>query len=204
MDDLTASRRWLRAKARFACGGKLGRAKTDPVYVEVVQNREVTVGRKAYSSCGDLPHWLAEQVGVDADWINRDGPKRKWEWLPGKSNEAKLQHPGPAVRTPVSYLPEAGDILMLWNTGLDVHMCVAGDMVGGLLETFDYGAGGLSERDFPGAKCNLRKIATIGGKLYVGAKIVQKVITVPMLLAQSSALPSMTGEEIEALEKAVP
>lgn len=214
-DDLIAARSYARALSRFACGGAKGRGKLDPVYVEVTQGRDSKPNWTHYSSCGDQLHWHSVKMGVPitTDWINRDDPAsgKKWEFLNGRDNIGKLQHPGPATVTPTSYVPDAGDYLLCWHEdGQDVHVRICGNTNTGMLETFDYGAGGMSNSEFPGATCNQVKIGTIGQKLIlINPKngvhtVVQKVIPLPVILALSANLPSMTGEEIDALEKSVP
>lgn len=214
-EDLKAARDYARALSRFACGGAKGRGKLDQVYVEVTQGRDTKQNWKHYSSCGDLLHFHAVKMGVPitTDWINRDDPPtgKRWEFMNGRDNIGKLQHPGPAQLTPVGYVPEAGDYLLCWHEdGQDVHVRICGNTDSSRLETFDYGAGGMSDSEFPGATCNQVKIGTSGSRLIlINPKngvhtVVQKVIPLPVILALSTALPSMTGEEIDALEKSVP
>ena len=209
---LEAARRYARAKARFACGGSKGRGKLDPVYVDVTQGRDFKGNWEKYSSCGDLLHWHAEEMGVDEPWINRDGHGRKWEFIGSKGNIGKLQAPhGPAIATPVGYLPEAGDYLMCWNTGNgDVHVRIAGNTKDGILETFDFGAGGMTNTEFPGASCGQIKLITNGGHLdgqslrTKAIKRIQKVIPLPVILALSKNIPQLSGEDITSLEEMVP
>jgi hypothetical protein len=213
--DMLACRQYARALARYACGGKAGRSKLDPLYVEVTHGRDFRANWEHYSSCGDLLHWHAEQMGVDEKWINRDrtDPPRHWEFLGTRGNIGKLQAPlGPAIATPISYLPEAGDYLLCWHDdGEGVHVRIAGNTEAGVLETFDYGAGGMTNTEH-GASCNHLKLVTNGGKLFLetlpgvphAIKRVQKVIPLPVIVALAgSRLPSMTGEEIDALEARV-
>lgn len=212
-EDLVAARQYARALARYACGGTKGRGKLDPVYVEVTQGRDYRANWTHYSSCGDQLHWHAWTLGVREAWINRDDPEAgtKWEFLNGHDNIGKLQHPGPAIVTPQGYLPEAGDYLLCWHDGgSDVHVRIAGNTDAGLLETFDYGAGGMSNSEFPGATCNHVKLVTNGGKLLLesptthATKRVQKVIPLPVILALAgNRRPSMSGEELDELEKRV-
>lgn len=214
-EDLKSARDYARAKARFACGGSKGRGKLDPVYITVTQGRDSRPNWKHYSSCGDQLHWHAVEMGVpiSTDWINRDDPTigKRWEFLNGRDNIGKLQRPGPASITPIGYVPGAGDYLLCWHEdGSDVHVRIAGNTDAGVLETFDYGAGGMSDFEFPGASCNHVKIGTSGSNLIlINPKnglhtVVQKVIPLPVIFSLSPSFPSMTGEEIDALEKSVP
>lgn len=197
-EDLSAARRYARALARFACGGAKGRGKLDPVYVDVTQGRDYRANWTHYSSCGDLLHWLAWTFGVRADWINRDDKDAglHWEFMGGRDNIGKLQHPGPAIVTPIGYLPEPGDFLMCWHDdGSGVHVRVAGNTDNGVIETFDYGAGGMSNSEHPGASCNHLKLVANGGQLLLetiapaphALKRVQKIIRLPDIMAQSTA-----------------
>lgn len=217
--DLPAARQYARALARWACGGKAGRGKLDPVYVDVTQGRDYRANWAHYSSCGDLLHWLAWEFGVREEWVNRDDTASGRHWTfgtpanGGRDNISTLQgrkgHPGPAIVTPGGYLPEAGDFLLCWHDdGSGVHVRVAGNATDGVLETFDFGAGGMSNSERPGAACNHLRLVTNGGKLLLetlpdASKRVQKVVPLSVLIAQSDALPSMTGEEIDELEARV-
>lgn len=213
-EDLKAARDYARAKSRYACGGIKGRGKLDPVYVAVTQGRDSKTNWSHYSSCGDQLHWHAVEMGVPVteSWINRDDPATGKKWQFGLHNNITLlQSPGPARVTPIGYVPEAGDYLICWHEdGSDVHVRIAGNTDTGLLETFDYGAGGMSNSEFPGATCNHVKIGTSGAKLILinpknGAHtVVQKVIPLPVIISLSKALPQMTGDVIDALEKSVP
>lgn len=205
-DDIKAARQFVRAKARYACGGTKGRGKLDPVYVEVTQGRDSKSNWAHYSSCGDQLHWMAWELGVREPWVNRDDAASGRHWRPG-TNITDLEKP--AIAPPVSYLPESGDFLLLWNIGNDAHVCIAGNTDSGVLELFNYGAGGMSPSEFPGSSVSHVNLIASGG-LQVqnltthATKKIQRVIPLDLLLALSSALPSMTGEEIDALEKSVP
>lgn len=202
-DDLAAARRYVRALARFYCGGKKGRGKLDPVYVHVTQGRDTRANWTHYSSCGDLLHCLAWELGARSLWVNRDAdaspegsseqwPARKWSF--GQhDNISMLQGSGPAIVTPRTYLPEAGDFLLCWHdNGSGVHVRVAGDTDAGVLETFDYGAGGMSPSEFPGATCNHVSLHQDDRGLVLVApsgasKRIQKVVPLARLLLESTA-----------------
>jgi hypothetical protein len=204
-DDLPAARAYVRLLARFYCGGTHGRGKLDPVYVHVTQGRDFKANWHAYSSCGDLLHCLAWELGARSLWVNRDAdaspdgsavqwPARKWSFGQ-RDNISMLQGPnGPSIPTPLSYVPESGDFLMCWHDdGSGVHVRVAGNTDAGLLETFDYGAGGCSPTEFPGATCNPVTLVTNGGQLLLESpatharKRVQRVVPLARLLLESTA-----------------
>lgn len=211
--DLPAARRYARALARFACGGSKGRGKLDPVYVDVTQGRDSRPNWAHYSSCGDLLHWVSWTFGVRSEWVNRDdaATERKWTFGP-RDNISTLQgrpgHPGPGIVTPADYLPEAGDFLLCWDDGgAHVHVRVAGNTDSGMVETFDYGAGGMSASEFPGATCNRSTLIADNGKLFLDSpgrprRRVQKVVQLTEIISQSSA-PTV-GIPIEELEAKVP
>jgi len=198
-------RAYVRLLARFYCGGKAGRGKLDPVYVHVTQGRDFKANWVHYSSCGDLLHCLSWELGVRSLWVNRDAdaspegsavqwPARKWSFG-ARDNISLLQGKnGPSIETPVGYLPEAGDFLLCWHDdGSGVHVRIAGNTSDGLLETFDYGAGGMSPTEFPGATCNHVKLVTNGGQLLLESpttharKRVQRVVPLDRLLLESTA-----------------
>jgi hypothetical protein len=201
-EDLQSARDYVRAKARFACGGAKGRGKLDPVYVEVTQGRDSKANWAHYSSCGDQLHWMAWELGVRDPWVNRDDPDSNRHWRPG-TNITDLEKPATAV--PISYVPEAGDLLLLWNTGNDAHVCIAGTTEAGVLEVMNYGAGGMCAVEFPGSNISHLHVIKQHGSLFVqnpttrAVKQVQRVITLPNLLALSSGLPSMTSDDTAAL-----
>lgn len=205
-EDLQSARDYVRAKARFACGGAKGRGKLDPIYIDVTQGRDSKANWTHYSSCGDQLHWMAWELGVREPWINRDDSDTGRHWIPGLNITALEK---PAIEPPISYLPEAGDFLLLWNSGTDAHVCIAGTTEAGVLETMNYGSGGMCACEFPGASVSHLKVITQSGSLFVqnitthAVKKIQRIIPLDRLLALSSGLPSMTGEEIDALEKSV-
>jgi hypothetical protein len=222
--EVAAARRYVRALARWRCGGSKGRGKLDPVYVETTQGRDFRANWEHYSSCGDLLHCVAWDIGVRDEWVNRDDAAtgRKWTFaLPtngGRDNISTLQgrkgHPGPAIVTPASYLPEPGDFGLCWHDDMSgVHVRIFGNTDAGVVETFDYGAGGMSKSEFPGAKCNHLRIKASGdGHLILetlpgvpySSKRVQKIVPLPKLIeVVGDRRPSFDGGTIEEMERRV-
>jgi hypothetical protein len=178
--------------AKWACGYDKGRGKLDPVYVEVTEGRDKKGGWASYSSCADLGHFLANR---SSDSVN--GP-----WKP-VVNVSCLGTPSEPVTT--HYLPEPGDIWIMsnhpWPTGNDYHVCVyvgANAAKHGEHITANYGAGGMSNSEFPGAKLASHMLATDGAGLIYGAKRVSRVITVSNLVARSTAAPDFSGPDYDA------
>lgn len=168
--EITGTRQWLRARARYLVGGLRGRGKLDPVYADHCEDRDGPGPEqwKRYSSCGDLVQGLAQEAGCSLPFINRadlDG------WRPGRnlldfydaSGKARHQElkdwnaENGAPALPSNEVPGCGALCFVWNTGPDAHALVAGRRVTGprgepLLETFNFGAGGMTPTEFPGAR----------------------------------------------------
>ncbi len=193
------ARRYIRAMARFWCGGVKGRSKLDPVYVQVTEGRDVKAQWAHYSSCGDLSQAICQHMGAEGVWINRASAHG---WAPGKNLIDFYGQHGPAESTPVGYLPEPGDIGFIWLTGNDAHTFVFGDMQdGGHAETFNYGAGGMSTSEL-GAHQSSSLLSTLDGQLRIGARVLHKVLTVPTLLSLTDVdrLPPMSGDIVAEIE----
>lgn len=195
--DIAAVRRWIVARAEYLCDdgvtrpdGSRMRGKLDPVYVETTQGRDVRSVWKHYSSCGDLLHALAWELGVRAAWVNRDDPASGRKWHVGE-NITMLRTASRVL--PVSYLPEPGEFLLLWNTGFDAHVCVAGETAEGLLTTYNYGAGGMTDTEWPGAKIAQVALRAAAPGLdivnpHTGArKRIQRILDVPSLVLAAGA-----------------
>lgn len=168
------ARRYIRAYARWLCGGYIGRGKLDSVYVGTTERRDGPGPEqwKKYSSCGDLSQELVWQMGVRKPFVNRAAYQG---WRSGKMlsdfyarDTSRADHRPPAVTPEPDFVPGAGDIGFIWDdAGEHVHTCIFGDLTGfapdlpltalntGVMtkiETFNYGAGGMSPTEFPGSK----------------------------------------------------
>ena len=197
------------ALCEWACGYDAGRTKDDPVYKIVTENRDGPgpEQRKKYSSCGDLGHFMLERLGVRAAWINRDDDNAYGKWRSGVNISNLWGSACPIDMVPgADWVPEPGDILLLWNTGFDAHVCVSsGELDQGRLKTFNYGAGGMSAASNPGAKIGKNKLVWNGKNWLYGTKIVQrvlplrevvKIVSVPPILDEGCAI---FGDEHDAL-----
>ncbi len=201
------------ALCEWACGYDTGRSKDDPVYKLVTEGRDGPgpEQRKHYSSCGDLAHFMLERLGVRAPWVNRTGDGVYGVWKPGVNISNLWGTACPIDIIPnADWVPEPGDILLLWNTGFDAHVCVSsGKLEAGRLTTFNFGAGGMSPSAIPGAKIGQNKLTWDGKHWLYGSKIVQRCLKLRDVLPLINAKPnfsegcSITGEDIDALELGV-
>jgi hypothetical protein len=197
--DLELWRIGIAELAKWACGYGKGRGKLDPVYVQWTEGRDRKQDWKFYSSCADLGHGIAERVGVEERWVNREHDDVGGPWEPVK-NVGKLGIPSEPVTG--SYIAGLGDIWILsnfpWPRGGDHHVCVylgPNPDVHGEHLTANYGAGGLSKSEFPGAKISSKVLATDGAGLIYGSKRVCRVVTVPNLVARATRKPDFSGPE---------
>jgi hypothetical protein len=244
--DLIAARQYVRAYARWRCGGALplykgcppdqtGRGKLDPVYVDETQGRDAKPWWDKYSSCGDLIQGVVAHLGVTKPYVNRADAKGKG-WVPGRnlmhfySGEQSARYAGfhlladyvrdhgmPAIVPPAGYVPKAGDLGFIWSPGQNnAHTFVFGNLLAFgnsqaaetapalIAETFNYGAGGMTRTEFPGAYCRESKIERRANGLWLGQKKLQYIVPLERLLADSDGLPAMSGDVIDELERRVP
>jgi len=205
--DIELWRSGVAALSRWACGGVAGRGKSDPVYVEVTEN-EHGCPREHYSSCADQVHWIAKRLGIERPWVNRTDDDFGERWKFGV-NVSKLN--GVCRPVPLSFVPELGDCCISWNRPdtKDAHVWVylgpnadrPGDHWSG-----NYGAAGMSAAEFPGARVVSKHLYVSGPGLMYGTRRIQRVLTVPMLVAMRGAKHAdfsgtdLTGEVRDALE----
>lgn len=192
----------ISALASWACGYSKGRGKLEAPYIEVTEGRDARNVWAHYSSCADLAHWIAERCGVTAPWVNRTHDDVNGPWASGV-NVSRLMGSGIAKSPAATFLPEQGDILILFNspTGTDAHVCVyigPNAAAKGEHWTANYGAGGMSASEHPGAKLSSKPLRVEGSALMYGAKRVQRVITVPDLVAQATRKANFAGPDFDA------
>ena len=200
---------WRRAAValcEYACGYDQGRQKDDPVYVEVTEGRDGPgpEQRRRYSSCGDLAHWLYKRLGIREPWVNRTDDGVFGPWATG-ANVARLWGGAcPFDQVPPAtalWMPEPGDVVLVWNTGFDAHVMVAIGTEGSTLRTANYGAGGMSPGLAPGARVGGAVVS--GGKY--GAKKIQRFLPLSEAVKHITVAPdlrgaALTGEELDAIE----
>ncbi len=196
------------ALCEWACGYDKGRSKDDPVYKIVTENRDGPgpEQRKKYSSCGDLGHYLLSRLGVREPWVNRTDDNAFLTWRSGINISELWGKACPIDIVPDSaWQPEPGDILILWNTGFDAHVCVALDYREGKLKTANYGAGGMSPAANPGARLSTSKLTWNGKQWVYGSKVVQRCLKLRDIITVISVPPrfdegcDLIGEYVDAM-----
>jgi len=214
----TALYLWQRAAvalAEYACGYDSGRGKLDRVYIEVTEGRDGPgpVQWRSYSSCADLAHWLYMRLGVRAAWLNRTDDDFAGPWA-ARLNVSRLAWPpSPAIAPRADWAPEPGDVVIAWNApdGRDAHVMVALEYLplngvpGGRLRTANYGAGGMSASEHPGARLGGAPLRREGAAWMYGGKRVQRVIRLRDVITLITVCPNLsgaalTGEELDALD----
>jgi hypothetical protein len=188
-----------RALCEYAVGYDVGRNKIDPVYVEVTEGRDGPgpEQRKKYSSCGDLAHWLYKRLGIREQWINRSDDNVFGLWTPGANVSDLWGSSCPFDQVPPSgdptWFPDAGDVLLIWNTGNDAHVMVSLGMKDGELVTANYGAGGMSASISPGSEMGSHKIEWRNGKPFYGTRQIQRWLPLSEAIKHITVKPDLTG-----------
>ncbi len=57
----------------WACNGRVGRAKTDPIYQMVCEGRDTPPNYEFMSTCADRCHCKLFRFGCRLPFVNRDG-----------------------------------------------------------------------------------------------------------------------------------
>jgi|GEM_PF-1512855 len=126
----------------YATDEDQGRSESDLQYKLITEARDTG---KAYSSCGDLVHWMLYRLGVREYFVNR---AEHLGWKMGR-NISLLAWKCAATRRPrKNEKYSAGDILMIWNDagGKDAHVFVVREHVGDIIYSADYGQPGGARR----------------------------------------------------------
>lgn len=174
-----------------------GRDESDPFYRVVTEDRDGPTPklRNAYSSCGDLAHWLLRCLGVRAGWLNRndDGDGQPWRsgvnlnwltpWPIGKCSIAKPRWQG-------TFGP--GDVIVV--TGSHALAVISYDAEQDALTTAEYGQ--------PGGKRKVRKNTAASFRRAITSHIrLVDALEVCSTEADLSVIADWaTGEELDALE----
>ncbi len=130
-------------------------------------------------------------------------------------------HGSPALTPPGAYVPQAGDLGFIWTPQQNnAHTFVFGNVLAFasnpdnspaaapalVVETFNYGAGGMTRTEFPGAHCSESHAERRNGALWFGQRKLQFIVPLGRLLADADPAfaPAMSGEVIDELEARVP
>jgi hypothetical protein len=98
------------------CNGTNGIAETHPIARAMTERRDGGKDKDKFSSCGELPMWLYERLGVRLDWLNR-AALRSYRW----GMNIQLLSARPIGANPIARLPkpgeryECGDTLIIWK-----------------------------------------------------------------------------------------
>ena len=103
-------------------------------------------------------------------------------------------------------MPEAGDVVRIWNAGNDAHVMVSLGRDGPNLRTANYGAGGMSPLASPGAKIASKPLTHQQGKPFYGTRQVQRFLPLAEAVKHITVAPDLsgaelTGEELDAIQQ---
>lgn len=124
MIDESILRAFAAELVSYACGRWTGgRSEDDAVYREVTEDRDRGPAQRAYSSCGDLAHWLLYRLGCRSRYVNR---KEHQGWVPGV-NVSRLAYCAVADAATDDDRYFAGDVLIGWSRPdtTDAHVAIA-------------------------------------------------------------------------------
>lgn len=159
----------------YACGRWTGgRSENDPVYQQVSEGRDVGSMQKAYSSCGDLAHWLLFRMGCRSAFINRSEHLR---WRTGQ-NISALVNASVAENASEADRYAAGDVLIVWSKpdGTDAHVMAVLSHDAATLTSAEYGQPGGAFRVHPWAKPG-----------WIGQRKIQKVLRLMKVMQDAEA-----------------
>jgi hypothetical protein len=189
------------ALCEHACGYEAGRSKDDPVYIEVTEGRDGPgpEQRRRYSSCGDLAHWLYKRLGIREAWLNRTDDDAFGPWKPGENIARLWGGACPFDEVPPddpNWMPEPGDVVLIWNNGVDAHVMVALGRNGPILRTANYGSGGMSPLASPGAKIGGKALTFQHGKPFYDKRQIQRYLPLGAAIRHISVAPDLTGARL--------
>lgn len=202
----------------WACGGAVGRSKTDPVYQLIVEGRDVPSSYERYSSCADRAHWRLWRLGCRLPFVNREERSplpHDWHVGVNISNLHDVRQGSPclfrvddqgrkyATQPGADWEPSPGDELIIWNTGNDAHSLSIISHDGSRAVTANYGAGGMSKAAFPGAKLGNAPLVFKAGHWWYGegarAKQVMRVLRLVDIIETLTAKADLSGPEFDAV-----
>ncbi len=216
----------------WACGYSAGRSKKDPVYLSIVENRDVPATYKSYSSCADRAHWRMWRLGCRLPFVNREERTpllSDWRnqmniaWLHdlSRGSPAMFKVDSRGRRFPVppgkDWIPSSGDEMITWSTvtGSDAHSLSILSWDGKVARTANYGAGGMSA-SLTGARIVDAPLWLDGSVWRYGKNLVKPVqrvlrledaiptFTAPANLEGPDFTADFTGEVRDLIERFVP
>lgn len=205
--EILRYRKLAAALLEWACGWPETTAVSEdhPRYQLVTEGRDVGRMQKRYSSCGDLPHWLYETLGVRLDWVNR-AP----HWRVAQ-NLILLQAKGYFGKNLIARvwdgtLLDAGDTLIVSNKAhrqLHAVCIIARDPVCGWLATAQYGqpGGALVECDIAGSDSGGihqrdRLCRVLPGPKLSPGRYIRSVLRLPDVLVAAAAAGKLVPAEL--------
>lgn len=210
MDRLECYQAAAVALDTWACNGKLGRAKTEPEYQQVVEGRDVPSSYEYYSSCADRAMWRLWRLGCRLPFVNREErtpyPKDfRWgvniAWLhdPGKGAPCLVNADGNPIPPGADWEPSPGDEMLIWILGSDAHSLSVMSYDGSRAVTSNYGSGGMSASVFPGAKFGNAPLTFKAGQWWydegVRSKRVQRVLRLVDVIETLTAKADLSGPD---------
>jgi hypothetical protein len=188
MKPIAEYRRLAVELVEYATGGSAGRSEADPVYQAVTEGRDRGAAQKAYSSCGDLAHWLLYRLGVRLPLVNRTEHQG---WASGRNVSRLAFAKGLAVADPKGDARyEPGDVVIVWsqNGGTDAHVMV-------VLEDRQPSALLVGEYGQPGAHVRARPVHLHGGLLCMGVRALHAALPLDHVLEAADAAGKLVEPE---------
>lgn len=204
----------------WLCKDTKGRGKLDPVYRLVVENRDTKGSWHIYSSCADRAHLKLWRFGCRLPFVNREERTPlpndfKWgmniaylhDINKGSPCMFKLNSKGQKVACApgTSWVPMVGDELIVWNDpamGKDAHSLSLVDLSGSKAITANYGATGMQNVEFPGAKLGEGVLEFRSGFWWYGdknPKRVQRVLRLEDIIETLTAKANLEGPGYDAV-----
>jgi hypothetical protein len=147
-------------------------------------------------------------LGIREPWLNRTDDGAFGPWKRGENISRLWGGACPFDAVPPNnpnWMPDPGDVVLIWNTGFDAHVMVALGRDGPTHRTANYGAGGMSPLVSPGAKIGGKVLTFQHGKPFYGTRQVQRYLPLAEAVQHITVPPdltgaALTGEEFDAIE----
>lgn len=180
-EEIDALRLHVKPLLAWACEGGAHNEEHSH-YISVTEGRDAGKFQQAYSSCGDLAHWLLFRLGCRQPWINR---KEHLGWKEGKNVSAlAFTAPSSVRRTeprPGSPL-DTGDVVIIWNKadGTDAHVAVVYEFTTSPFRLI------VAEFGQPGGHIAERKLTPRNGELFIGSRQLQRWLPLHLVLTDAA------------------